>query len=146
MEGADTVNRVLKEFGDAISLPELKLKEENWCVLCVDGTQSIQLNYNEQRNSLDFISEIGALPDENIFKCCDYLLKANAEWEITQGITLSKQLDKTSILLGYQLPILNLSLDIFEKTFEQFLKQIEAWKTYLVQLGQGELPDILAAY
>ena len=146
MEGVDSVNRVLKEFGDAISLPELKLKEDNWCVLCVDGTQSIQLNYNEQRNSLDFISEIGALPDENVSKCCDYLLKANAEWEITQGVTLSKQLDKNSILLGYQLPILNLSLDIFEKTFDQFLKQIETWKTYLVQLGQGELPEVLAAY
>ena len=146
MEGVDTVNRVLKEFGDAISLPELKLKDGNWCVLCVDGTQSIQLNYNEQRNSLDFITEIGALPDENESKCCDYLLKANAEWEITQGITLSKQLDKNSILLGYQLPILNLSLNVFEKTFDQFLKQIETWKTYLVQLGQGELPDILAAY
>ena len=79
MEGVDTVNRVLKEFGDAISLPELKLKDGNCCVLCVDGTQSIQLNYNEQRNSLDFITEIGALPDENESKCCDYLLKANAD-------------------------------------------------------------------
>ena len=146
MEDVDSVNRILKEFGDAISLPELKLKEDNWCVLCVDGTQSIQLNYNEQRNSLDFISEVGALPGENTSKCCDYLLKANAEWEITQGITLSKQLDKNSILLGYQLPILNLSLNVFEKTFDQFLKQIETWKTYLVQLGQGELPEVLAAY
>lgn len=146
MEGVDNINRVLKEFGDVISLPELKLKEDNWCVLCVDGTQSIQLNYNEQRNSLDFISEIGVLPDENASKCCDYLLKANAEWEITRGATLSKQLDKNSILLGYQLPILNLSLDIFEKTFEQFLRQVETWKAYLVQLGQGELPEVFAAY
>lgn len=146
MEGVDSVNRVLKEFGDAISLPELKLKDGTWCVLCVDAEQSIQLNYNDQRNTLDFISEIGVLPDENLSKCCDYLLKANAEWEITQGVTLSKQLGKNSILLGYQLPILNLSLEVFEKTFDQFLKQIETWKTYLVQLGQGELPEALATY
>lgn len=146
MEGVDSINRILREFGDAISLPELKLQEDNWCVFCVDGTQSIQLNYNEQRDSLDFISEIGTLPDENASKCCDYLLKANAEWEITQGSTLSKQVDKNSILLGYQLPILNLSLEIFEKTFEKFLNQIETWKAYLIQLGQGEFPKILTDY
>lgn len=146
MEGIDLVNEVLKEFGDSISLPELKLKEGNWCVLCIDGTQSIQLNYNEQHNTLDFISEIGILPDENASKCCNYLLKANSDWEISQGITLSKQLDKNSILLGCQLPILNLSLSMFEKYFGQFLTQIETWKSYLTQLGHGELPEILAAY
>lgn len=146
MEKIDIINNVLKEFGDSIALSNLSIKEENGCVLCVDGVQSIQLIYNKQCNTLDFISEVGVSPEEDAFKCFGFLLKANAEWEITQGLTLAKQNDKNSILLGYQLPILNLSLSIFEKYFDQFLQQVETWKSYLIQLGHGEVPEVLAAY
>lgn len=141
---ADGINDILKQFSLAISLPSLSLNSENSCTLRVDGAQDIQLMFNEQRNSLDFFTQVGMLPEKDEDRYCDCLLKANAEWDLTQGTTLSKKEGEYAVVLQYPLPALNLTLDIFERVFKHFLQQADMWKTYIQDMGQGILPEPLA--
>ena len=144
MDTSNTINQILGEFGTEISLPGLKLDNTNSCTLVFDGTQSVQIMYDDQLETLNFYSELGDLPEKWNERCCDCLLKSNADWALTEGLTLSKRRDSNSVLLGYNLPILNLSLQIFENILEHFLKQIDLWKSYIQQMSQGELPEALA--
>ena len=138
------INEILEKFGTEISLGDLKLDKNNSCTLVFDGTQSIQIMYDEQLETLDFFGELGDLPEQWNERCCDCLLKSNADWTLTEGLTLSKRKDSKSVLLGYNLPTLNLNLEVFENILEHFLKQIDLWKSYIQQMSQGELPEALA--
>ena len=144
MDIAKNINEILKTFGAEISLQDLKLDKNNSCTLVFDGTQSIQIMYDEQLETLDFFGELGDLPEQWTERCCDCLLKSNADWTLTEGLTLSKRKDSKSVILGYNLPTLNLSIEIFENILEHFLKQIDLWKSYVQQMSQGELPESLA--
>jgi hypothetical protein len=144
MDTTDNINQILKKFGADISLQNLKLDKNNTCVLVFDGDQSIQITYDEQFETLNFFGMLGDLPEKWNDRCCDCLLKSNADWTLTKGLTLSKRKNSKSILLGYNLPILNLSLEIFENILDHFLKQIDLWKYYIQQMSQGKLPEVLA--
>ena len=144
MKALDTVNEILQKFGESISLPELTLGKDNTCVLRMDDTQNIQLTYNESNETLYFFSEIGDLPEKNQDRCCNCLLKSNADWELTEGITLSKKENAGTIIMGYRLPVLNLTIEFFEKILEGFISKLDVWKDYLQQMSQGQLPEALA--
>lgn len=144
MKALDTVNEILQKFGTSISLPQLALDQNNTCVLRMDDTQNIQLTYNESNETLYFFSEIGDLPEENQVRCCNCLLKSNADWELTEGITLSKKEDAGTIIMGYRLPVLNLTVEFFEKVLEGFISKLDIWKEYLQEMVQGKLPEALA--
>ena len=144
MKTLDTVNEILQKFGASISLPQLALNQGNTCVLRLDDTQNVQLTFNEANETLYFFSEIGDLPKENQVRCCNCLLKSNADWELTEGITLSKKENAGTIIMGYRLPVLNLTLEFFEKILENFVTKIDVWKEYLQEMEQGKLPEALA--
>ena len=144
MKALDTVNEILQKFGTSISLPQLALDQNNTCVLRMDDTQNIQLTYNESNETLYFFSEIGDLPEENQVRCCNCLLKSNADWELTEGITLSKKENAGTIIMGYRLPVLNLTVEFFEKVLEGFISKLDIWKEYLQEMVQGKLPEALA--
>lgn len=144
MNTLDAVNEILQKFGSSISLPELALNKNNTCVLKLDDAQDIQLTYNEANESLYFFSEIGNLPEKNQIRCCNCLLKSNADWELTEGLTLSKKENESTIVMGYRLPVLNLTLEFFEKVLEGFVSKLDIWKDYLQQMAQGQLPEALA--
>ena len=144
METRDNINLILKNFGETISLADVSLDPNDSCNLVLDGNQNIQLFYDSDMNTLNFFTEVGTLPQQNSENCCNYLLKSNAEWTLTEGATLSKRKRDDAILLGYNLPILNLTSEIFETVFEHFLNLMDAWKNYLLQMSQGILPEALA--
>ncbi len=144
MDTTDNINQILEKFGTEISLKDLKLDKNNSCTLVFDGTQNIQLMYDEQLETLDFFGELGDLPEQWSDRCCDCLLKSNADWALTEGLTLSKRRNSKSVVLGYNLPTLNLTFEVFENILERFLKQIDLWKSYVQQMSQGELPEALA--
>lgn len=144
MKTLDTVNEILQKFGASISLPELALDKDNTCVLKLDDAQDIQLTYSETNETLYFFSEIGNLPEKNQDRCCNCLLKSNADWELTEGLTLSKKKNADTIVIGYRLPVLNLTVEFFEKVLEGFVSKLDVWKDYLQQMSQGQLPEALA--
>ena len=100
MDTTDNINQILEKFGTEISLKDLKLDKNNSCTLVFDGTQNIQLMYDEQLETLDFFGELGDLPEQWSDRCCDCLLKSNADWALTEGLTLSKRRNSKSVVLG----------------------------------------------
>lgn len=144
MDTLDNINQILEKFGLDTNLQNLKLDKDNSCSLVFDGKQDIQIVYDEQLETLNFFSQLGELPEKWNERCCDCLLKSNADWTLTEGLTLSKRKNSESVLLGYNLPILNLTLERFGNILKHFLKQIDLWKSYIQQMSQGELPEALA--
>ena len=137
----DLVNEILKAFGEEINLQNLALNEDRSCILSVDQKHAVQLVWNEMNESLDFFTELGDLSNDELY---GYLLKSNAEWPLTKGMTLAKKESQSKIILEYQLPLLNLTKALFEKAFERFIFQLDIWDQYLQSINQGNLPEELA--
>ena len=144
MKTLDAVNEILQKFGSSISLSELALDKDCTCVLKLDDAKNVQLTYNEENEVLYFFSDVGVLPEKSLVRCCNCLLKANADWELTEGVTLSKNGNSDTVLMGYRLPVINLTLEFFEKVLEHFIAKLDVWKDYLQQMTQGKLPEVLA--
>ena len=145
MVAEETVNQVLKEFGKSINLSDVRLNKDKSCVLCVDEDKNVQVTYNEGNEALDFFASVGQIP-ENEKHCCNDLLKSNSEWTLTKGAALAKGNGSSEVILEYRLPLLNLTKELFERTFEQFIGLVTVWKTYLRELGQGNVPKVFAVF
>ena len=139
MVAEETVNQILEEFGKSINLSDVRLNKDKTCILCVDEDKNVQVTYNEVNEALDFFASVGQIP-ENEKHCCNYLLKSNSEWALTKGAALAKGNGSSEVILEYRLPLLNLTKELFERTFEQFIGLVTVWKTYLRELGQGNVP------
>lgn len=146
MNNINTINQILESFSKSISINDVKLNDDNTCILRLDDSQDIQIIYDPLCNTLNFLTQVGDLPEQgkDQTRCCDYLLKSNSDWSLTQGATLSKKVDQTSIVLGYRLPLFQLTLSTFEKILELFIERMDTWKSYIQQIGQGNLPEALA--
>ena len=137
----ETVNQILEEFGKSINLSDVRLNKDKTCVLCVDEDKNVQVTYNEAQEALDFFASVGQVA-ENEKRCCNYLLKSNSEWALTKGAALAKGNGSSEVILEYRLPLLNLTEELFERTFEQFIGLVTVWKMYLLELGQGNVPKV----
>ena len=145
MVAEETVNQVLKEFGKSINLSDVRLNKDKTCILCVDEDKNVQVTYNEVNEALDFFASVGQIP-ENEKHCCNDLLKSNSEWALTKGAALAKGNGSSEVILEYRLPLLNLTKELFERTFEQFIGLVTVWEAYLWELGQGNVPKVFAVF
>ena len=146
MAAEETVNQILEAFGKSINLSAgVRLNKDKSCVLCVDEDKNVQVTYNEAQEALDFFASVGQVPS-NERRCCNWLLKSNTEWALTKGAALAKRNDSSEVILEYRLPLLNLTKELFEHTFEQFIRLVTVWKTYLRELGQGNIPKVFADF
>ena len=145
MVAEEKVNQILEEFGKSINLENIRLNDDKTCVLCVDEDKNIQVAYNEVNEALDFFASVGQVP-ESEKRCCNYLLKSNSEWALTKGAALAKGNGSSEVILEYRLPLLNLTKELFESTFEQFIGLVTVWEAYLRELGQGNVPKIFAVF
>ena len=141
MAAEERVNQILEEFGKSINLSDVRLNKDKSCVLCVDEDKNVQVTYNEGNEALDFFASVGQIP-ENEKHCCNDLLKSNSEWTLTKGAALAKGNGSSEVILEYRLPLLNLTKELFERTFEQFIGLVTVWEAYLRELGQGNVPKV----
>lgn len=145
MATEETVNQVLEEFGKSINLSDVRLNKDKTCVLCVDEDKNVQVTYNDANEALDFFASVGQVA-ENEKRCCSWLLKSNSEWALTKGAALAKGNGSPEVVLEYRLPLLNLTKELFERTFEQFIGLVTVWEAYFRELGQGNVPKAFAVF
>ena len=145
MAAEETVNQILEEFGKSINLSDVRLNKDKTCVLCVDEDKNVQVTYNEANEALDFFASVGQVA-ENEKRCRNWLLKSNSEWALTKGAALAKGNGSSEVILEYRLPLLNLTKELFERTFEQFIGLVTVWEAYLRELGQGNVPAVFANF
>lgn len=141
----ETVNQVLEEFGKSINLSDVRLNDDKTCVLCVDEDKNVQVTYNEAQEALDFFASVGQV-SESEKRFCNWLLKSNSEWALTKGAALAKGNGSSEVILEYRLPLLNLTKELFERAFEQFIGLVTVWKMYLLELGQGNVPKVFGVF
>jgi hypothetical protein len=91
-------------------------------------------------------SDDSAYLAENEKRCCNYLLKSNSEWTLTKGTALAKGNGSSEVILEYRLPLLNLTKELFERAFEQFIGLVTVWRMYLLELEQGNVPKVFAVF
>lgn len=145
MAAEETVNQILEAFGRSINLSDVRLNDNKTCFLCVDEDKNVQVTYNEAQEALDFFASVGQIP-ENEKHCCNDLLKSNSEWALTKGAALAKENGSSEVILEYRLPLLNLTKELFERAFEQFIGLVTVWKMYLLELGQGNVPKVFGVF
>jgi hypothetical protein len=144
MDMFESFASVLREFGESINLQPLELDDNNACELCLDNKQNVQIRFNRERSEVEFLTELGDINESYLERSCNCFLKANCDWELTHGMTLSKRPDALKILLGYHVPALNMDMPLFENIFKAFIAEFETWQQHLIYMYRGELPEVLS--
>ena len=135
----------LREFSEEINLPNLKLDNDFKCDLSINERFNVQLRFINEEDKWAILSELGEI-NENIYdKYYDCLLKANSDWSLTNGMTLSKIPETNVVTLGFCQSAVDLTLDDLKSTLDKFLTVSEQWLNNISQINTGVLPEELSA-
>lgn len=137
----DTFTDILQEFARRINLVGLQIDPSGYCCLDVDHGTLVHLKYENKRDNMIFISEIGEIPEMNKGAVLRYLLRMNDNAEESKGMTLSYNSDSNNAAIGYQYPLRFMDITKFEEFFKMFLDEVERWKGKMELYTQGTLPS-----
>ncbi len=137
----DKFSSILMTFANKIHLSGLRIDPSGYCCLDVDNGTLIHLKYDNKRDGMILISEIGELPEMNRAAVMRYLLRMNEEASETKGMTLSFNPESGKAALGYQYPLRFLTNEGFEEFFKMFIDEVEKWTKRLNDFMQGQLPE-----
>jgi hypothetical protein len=135
---------ILTEFGRSSGLEKLRLNDDAYCQLRINDNLRIDIRYHDNNETFSLLSEIGKLGENNFEICCNFLLKSNGEWELSNGMTLGKIPETKMVTLGYYEPVQGLTKERFAEILKQFVDTGELWAKRIVLLAQGEIPEELA--
>ncbi len=137
----DKFSSILMTFANKINLAGLKIDPSGYCCLDVDNGTLIHLKYENKRDGMIFISEIGEVPEMNRASVMRYLLRMNNNEEETKGMTLSFNSESGQAAIGYQYPLRFLTEEGFEEFFKLFIDEVNKWKARLDSFMQGSIPE-----
>ncbi|MDR1255950.1 MAG: type III secretion system chaperone [Puniceicoccales bacterium] len=137
----DKFSSILNGFANKINLMGLKIDPSGYCCLDVDNGMLVHLKYDNKRDGMIFIAEIGEIPQINRAVVMRYLLRMNDNQEETKGMTLSYNSESGKAALGYQYPLRFLADEGFEEFFKLFLDEVERWTKRIMAFMQGEIPE-----
>ncbi|KZK91162.1 Tir chaperone protein (CesT) [Pseudovibrio sp. Ad5] len=132
----EMVENTLRQFGETIGLPDLKLDTENICSLTVDGEIEVffqVLDFNA--NVVRLNSRLASL--NNVPKSLYlHLLEANYNGMGTGHAALSINQRSSEVLLTQAIQVDNLSVEEFAETVKLFVKYTSFWVHELVELAK----------
>lgn len=137
----DKFSSILTDFANRINLAGLKIDPSGYCCLDVDNGVLVHLKYDNKRDGMIFIAEIGEIPEVNRAAVMRYMLRMNDNVEETKGMTLSFNSESGKAALGYQYPLRFLTNEGFEEFFKIFLDEIERWIKRMADFMQGQIPE-----
>ncbi len=137
----DKFSSILTNFANKINLGGLRIDPSGYCCLDVDNGTLVHIKYDNKRDGLILISEIGELPYMNRAAIMRYLLRMNNDANETKGMTLSFNTESGKAALGYQYPLRFLTNEGFEEVFKMFIDEVKRWVSRLEGFVQGQLPE-----
>ncbi len=137
----DKFSSILMNFADRIGLGGLRIDPSGYCCLDVDSGTLVHIKYDNKRDGLILISEIGELPIMNRAAIARYLLRMNDNAAESKGMTLSFNSESGKAALGYQYPLRFLTVDGFEEFFKMFIEETKRWTERLEGFARGQMPD-----
>ncbi len=137
------IEATLKEIGSKSGL-DIALDENGACTLELADGRVLILQERADLNELDFVANLGTVPEEARAEVFTALLAANFYWNETLGATLSWNTDLEEAVLIYPLPLADATPESVETIFKRFVELQAAWSdrlSNLVAAAQEDEPD-----
>ena len=134
------IEATLKEIGSKSGL-DIALDENGSCTLELADGRVIVLQERADLNELDFVANLGTVPQETRAEVFTALLSANFYWNETFGATLSWNADLDEAVLIYPLPLAEATPESVETIFNRFVELQSAWAERLSNLVAAAQED-----
>ena len=118
----------VKMIGERLKIEGLDLDEENNCYLAFDGKYFVKCSVNAEKEQLNFLAYIGALPEDAI-RYYQGILDSCMFWKDTAGANISLDPEDGTLTLTQFCDMNMLNDDVFYKTLESFVNAMEYWDT-----------------
>ena len=136
----ENLEQVLKELGAKIGF-EIALDENGACTLELADGRVLILQERADLNELDFVANLGTVPEEVRAEVFTALLAANFYWNETLGATLSWNTDLEEAVLIYPIPLADATPESIETIFKRFVELQAAWSDRLSNLVAAAQED-----
>ncbi len=120
---------------------DIALDENGSCTLELADGRVIVLQERADLNELDFVANLGTVPEETRAEVFTALLAANFYWNETLGATLSWNADLEEAGLIYPLPLADATPESVETIFTRFIELQAAWSDRLAGLVAAAQED-----
>ena len=120
---------------------DIALDENGSCTLELADGRVIVLQERADLNELDFVANLGTVPEETRAEVFTALLTANFYWNETLGATLSWNADLEEAVLIYPLPLADATPESVETIFTRFIELQAAWSDRLAGLVAAAQED-----
>ena len=134
------IEATLKEIGAKSGL-DIALDENGSCTLELADGRVVVLQERADLNELDFVANLGTVPEEVRAEVFTALLAANFYWNETLGATLSWNTDLEEAVLIYPLPLADATPESVETIFKRFVELQAAWSDRLSNLVAAAQED-----
>ena len=134
------IKTTLEKIGAKSGL-DIALDENGSCTLELADGRVIVLQERADLNELDFVANLGAVPEETRAEVFTALLAANFYWNETLGATLSWNADLEEAVLIYPLPLADATPESVETVFNRFVELQAAWSDRLAGLVAAAQED-----
>ncbi len=134
------IEATLKEIGSKSGL-DIALDENGACTLELADGRVVVLQERADLNELDFVANLGTVPEEVRAEVFTALLSANFYWNETLGATLSWNTDLEEAVLIYPLPLADATPESVETIFKRFVELQAAWSDRLSNLVAAAQED-----
>ena len=134
---SSVLNNLLREFGSAIGIPDLKLDEEYRCNMMFDEVP-VSFELGDGDESVYIYSLLGQVPDDGLERFYAELLHANYLFAESGGSTLGVDSQSGNVVLLREERLESMRLSTLESVAEQFVSVAEAWMS---RLGDGMNED-----
>ena len=134
------IEATLKEIGSKSGL-DIALDENGACTLELADGRVVVLQERADLNELDFVANLGTVPEEVRAEVFTALLSANFYWNETFGATLSWNADLDEAVLIYPLPLAEATPKSVETIFNRFVELQSAWAERLSNLVAAAQED-----
>ena len=134
------IEATLKEIGSKSGL-DIALDENGACTLELADGRVLIIQERADLNELDFVANLGTVPEEARAEVFTALLAANFYWNETLGATLSWNTDLEEAVLIYPIPLADATPESIETIFKRFVELQAAWSDRLSNLVAAAQED-----
>jgi hypothetical protein len=136
---------LLQRLGQTVGIPDLSLDDEDYCLLRLDGTLDIAVEYVEDAELVVFTTRCGKLGEQNREAVLQQITDANFYWTGAGGGTLSTNSREGMVYLHYRESTAHLDQARLENLLQALVMNAERWSARLAAASSAPAADAQAA-
>ena len=122
---------LLLKFGQRVGIADLALDDDNYCMLRLDDTLSLSIEFFAAGEQVIFTARVGTLPREQRNALLQAIAEANFHWAGTGGGTLSLNPQDDSVYLQFREASTQMDQQRFENLLQALVHNTERWAARL---------------